>query len=493
MKLKVKFLKWSAGIPGVMLHKKTANKMGVQISGKVSIKTLKKYPKEFSTSVNTIEGVVEENEILVSAETKSKLGLKENESVDVNIAPSPKSIIYIKKKLQGKKLNEKEIYLIIEDIVKNNLSEPEVALFVSVMYEKGMTFKEIFSLIKAILNSGNQLKFKQKDLADKHSIGGIPGNRTTPIVIAICAAAGLNMPKTSSKAITSAAGTADVMEVLMKIEFNPRELQKILTKVGAFMVWGGALSLVPADSKIIKIEKELKIDPEAQLLASIMSKKLAVGSKHILIDIPYGKTAKVTKSRALKLKKKFEIIGKHFKRNLKVVLTDGSQPIGRGVGPVLELIDVIKILNPKEKGPKDLEEKSIFLAAQLLEMTKKVKKGKGIGLAEEILYSGKAFKKFKEIIKAQEGKLIELKLSEYKKDILAKKNGKIKEIDNKKINLLARSAGCPADKYAGLDLNKKVGEIVKKGESIITIYSQSKPRLEEATKLYLNLNPIKIK
>jgi len=493
MELKVKFLKWSAGIPGVMLHPETANKIGISKAGRVSIKTLGKYPKEFSTVFNTIEKVVKEKEILISAETKKRLKLKKGSKVDVNIASSPKSVIFIKKKLNGKKLNKKQINEIILDIVKNNLTEPVVSLFVSAMYNKGMSFRETVHLINAILENGNKLKFKQKDLADKHSIGGIPGNRTTPIVISICAAAGLAMPKTSSKAITSAAGTANVIETLAKIEFKPGELKKILNKTNGFMAWGGALNMVPADSKIIKIEKELKIDPQAQLLASIMAKKLAVGSKHILIDIPYGKTAKVSESAALKLKKKFEKLGKYFKRNLKVVLTDGKQPIGFGVGPVLELIDVIAILDPKKQGPKDLEDKSVFLAAELLELSKKVKKGKGKEVAEEILKSGKAFKKFEDILIAQQGKLIDLKPSKHKKDILVKKNSKIISIDNKKINLLARVAGCPADKYAGVLFHNKVGEVVKKGKPLITIYAESKSRLKEATNFYNKIKPIKVK
>ncbi len=493
MELKVKFLKWSAGIPGSMVHLETAKKIGVHTTGRVSIKTLSKYPKEFSTVMDTIEGVVKEDEILVSLETKKRLGLKQGQRVDVNIAPSPKSIIYIKKKLNKRRLSGKQIDSIIKDVIDNNLSELEVALFVSAMYKQGMSQRETIDLIKAILKSGNTLKFRQKGLVDKHSIGGVPGNRTTPIVVSICASAGLKVPKTSSRAITSAAGTADVIETFAKIEFKPKELQKILTKAGAFMVWGGALSLVPADSKIIKVEKTLKIDPEAQLLASIMAKKLAVGSKYIIIDIPYGATAKVNKKHALKLKKKFERLGKHFRKKLKVVLTDGSQPVGCGIGPVLELIDVIKILDPKKKGPEDLEEKSIFLAAQLLEMTRKAKKGEGTKMAEEILYSGKAFKRFKKIIKAQKGKIIELRLSKHKKDILAKKSGKIIELHNKKINLLARATGCPVDKYSGVYLHIKVGDRVKKGEPIITLYAQSLPRLREGVRFYEKIKPVKIK
>ncbi len=493
MKLKVKFSKWSSGIPGAMINTETAKKMGLYTTGRISIKTISKYSKEISTVFDSIEKFVKEDEILVSLETKKRLKLKKGQKVDVNISRSPRSVLYIRKKLEGKTLKEKEVDEIIIDVVNNSLSEPEIAIFISAMYEHRMSFKETIYLINAILKTGNRLNLKEKFPVDKHSIGGVAGNRTTPLVVSICAAAGLIMPKTSSKAITSAAGTADVISTIAKVEFEMKELKKIISKAGAFMVWGGALGMVPADSKIIKVEKALKIDPESQLLASIMSKKLAVGSKYLVIDIPYGKSAKVTRQRALKLKEKFEKLGRYFHIKMKVVLTDGSQPIGSGIGPALELIDVINILDPKKKGPKDLEEKSLFLAAHLLEMTHKAKKGQGEKLAEEILHSGKAFEKFKEIIKAQKGKLVEIKPGKFKRDIFAKRSGKILEIDNKKINFLARSAGCPADKYAGLFLHVYKNDKVKKGEKILTIYAESKPRLNEALRFYKKIKPIKVR
>lgn len=493
MELKVKFLKWSAGLPVSMLNKKTAKKMGVHTTGRISIKTLSKYPREISTLVDIIEGFVKEDEILLSSEIRKRMKLRRGNKVDVNISSSPRSVIFIKKKLDKKRLSEKEIKEIIKDVVNNSLSEPEIALFVSAMYKQGMNFRETVYLIKAILKTGNRLNLKNKFLVDKHSIGGVPGNRTTPVVVPICAAAGLIMPKTSSKAITSAAGTADVIETIAKIEFTTKELKKIIKKTNAFMVWGGALGMVPADSKIIRVEKLLKIDPESQLLASIMSKKLAVGSRYIIIDIPYGKNAKVSRQKALNLKRKFERLGKYFHKKLKCVLTDGSKPIGRGIGPALELIDVICILDPKKQGPKDLEKKSIFLASQILEMTGKTKKGKGKELAEEILYSGKAFKKFKDIIKAQGGRVIEIKTAKFKKDILSKRASKVIEINNKKINSLARAAGCPVDKFAGIYLYVNVGDRLKKRNKILTIYAESKPRLNEAIRFYQKVKPIKMR
>jgi len=493
MELKVKFLKWSTGIPAAMLNTKTAEKMGITNYGRIFVETLERYPKKLSMPVNTIDKVVKEDEIVVSSEIRKRMKLREGQKIGVNVANLPKSLVYIKKKFENKRLKKIQVHAIIKDIVNNNLSEPEVSLFISAMEKNGMNFEEITYLVKAILKTGTIFKWNKKPIADKHCIGGIPGNRTTPLVVSICAAAGVYMPKTSSRAITSAAGTADVTEVIAKVEFSPKELRKIMSKVGSFLVWGGALGIVPADSKIIRVEKILHIDPESQLLASIMSKKLAAGSRYILIDIPYGKNAKVSKKKALSLKKKFERLGGFFKKRIKVVLTDGKQPIGNGIGPVLELIDILLILDPKKQGPKDLKDKSLFLAGQILEMTKKAKKGKGEDLAKKMLYSGKAYEKFNQIIKAQKGKIINLKPGKFKKDILAKKTGTIKEIHNKEINLLARSAGCPVDKASGLYLYHHVGEKVKKGDKILTIYSQYRTRLNEAVKFYKKIKPIKVR
>jgi putative thymidine phosphorylase len=492
MELKVRLLKWSAGIPVAMLALKTAELMGIHENDRISIKKLSKGDGEFSTIVDTVENIVKENEIGISSEIKEFFNVKDGQKVDVNIAEYPKSLEYIRKKVDNKRLSKEEIKEIIKDIVNNSLSDPEVALFVSGMYENKMDFRETIDLIESFLESGEILSFNGKFIVDKHCIGGIPGNRTTPIIVSICAAAGLTFPKSSSRAITSAAGTADVIGAIAKVEFSKKELKKIVNKTGACMIWGGSIELVPADSKIIRIEKMLKIDPRAQLLASIMAKKLAVGSKYILIDIPYGKNAKVNKSEGLKLKKDFEKLGKYFKLNLRAILTKGDEPIGNGVGPILELRDIIKVLNPSENEPADLKRKSLFLAGQILEMTKKAKKGEGVNLAEEILNSGKAFEKFIQIIKAQKGNIKHVELGKFRKDIFANSSGKISEIDNIKTNLLARMAGCPVDKYSGLYIYHHVGSKIKKGDKILTIYSESKPRIKEALMYYNKEKPIKI-
>ena len=493
MELKVKIMKWSAGIPVAMLNEDTANIIGVKTKGRIFIKTISSNSKGVSTIVDIAKTLVKKNEVAISSELRERLSLHAGQKVDVDLSPQPKSLTFIKKKLNKGVLSQSEIDEIIKDVVDNSLSEAEIALFVSAMYENGMNMKETISLINSILNSGETLKLKLKNkfVVDKHSIGGIPGNRTTPIIVSICAAAGLIMPKSSSRAITTPAGTADTVETVADVEFSMKELERIVRKVGACLIWGGSLEIVPADEKIIQIEKTLNIDPEAQLLASIMSKKLASGAKYILIDIPYGKNAKVKKEKALHLKKKFEFLGKHFKKIMKVVLTRGDEPIGNGIGPSMEMRDIIKVLSREKSRPLDLEKKSLFLAGQIFEMTGKARKGEGTELARQILDCGKAFAKFKQIITAQKGNLNKIKFAKFKKDIFMKKNSKIKEIDNKKITLLARIAGCPMDKSAGLYLYKHVGDRLEKGEKAITIYAESKSRLREAINFYNAQKPIK--
>ena len=493
MQLKIKLLKWSAGIPVAMLNHKTAEKMGVHPQDRISIRTLSKHPKEISTIIDIVKGIVREGEVAISSELEKYMSSHLSKKVEVNLAIPPESLDFVKKKLNNKGLSKKEIEIIIKDVMNNSLSEAEIALFIIGIHKYGMTLKEIIYLTEAIRDTGSELHFKQKFVVDKHSIGGIPGNRTTPLVVSICSAAGLTMPKNSSRAITSAAGTADVMETIANVEFTTKQLYKIIKKVNACIIWGGGLGMTPADSKLMEVERSLRIDPEPQMIASIMSKKLAAGSKYILIDIPCGRNAKISDiKKAKRLKNKFEILGKHFGKNLKCVITNGNQPIGNGIGPAMELFDIVKILDPNQKGPSDLEKKALFLSGKIFEMTGKAKKGMGFNMAKEILRSGKAFDKFKEIVKAQSGNLNRLKKAKFKHSLLTKKSGTITGIDNHLINSLVRVAGCPVDKSAGMYLHFHVGDKIKKGQTIVTFYAESKPRLDEAIAFYQKSKPIKI-
>jgi len=478
MKLRVKILKFLAGKPVCMVHEETAENMSLHMDNRVSIKKNKKR----IISIVDFSKALNKNEIAVSDEIVKHLNVKTRDIVDVEVTERPLSIDLIKKKLKGHELTKEEIRKIIKDIAENEITEAEIAFFISAVYEKDMNLRETKDLISAMVESGSKLRLRGK-VADKHSIGGVAGNRTTPIIISICTTTGLVMPKTSSRAITSAAGTADTIETLAKVDFSVKEIKEILKKTNACFVWGGNLGLAPADDKIIKVERMMKIDSTAQLLASILSKKISVDSKYVLIDIPFGKSAKVSKRQAEKLKAKFLYLGKKFGLKLEVVLTDGSHPIGRGVGPILEMRDVIKVLRRDKDAPKDLEEKSIMLSGRILEMTEKTRPGEGHNLARQILDSGKAWIKFQEIIRAQQGKIKRLIPGKYKYVIRAHKSGKIEHINNNLINSLARAAGCPEDKAAGIYFHKKFDGI-KKGEKIMTVYATSEEKLEHAKKFY---------
>jgi AMP phosphorylase len=482
MKLKVRDLKFSAGRPVCMINEKTAEVMSLHVGERMMIK---KKRSLVIAVIDIISGVLKKNEIAVSNEVMQSLNLRNKSSVEVGIALNPPSIDLIKKKMRGERLEKEEIKEIIDDISNNALTEAEVAFFIAAVYTRDMNLKELRNLIKSMVETGSRLRLRGR-VVDKHCIGGIAGNRTTPIIVSICAANGLVMPKTSSRAITSAAGTADVIETLAKVDFSVRKIKKIIRKTNACFVWGGSLGLAPVDDKIIRIGKIIKVDSTAQLLASILSKKISVDSKYILIDIPYGKSAKVTKLRARILGGRFLKLGKEFGLKIEVVLTDGSQPIGKGVGPVLEMMDILDILR-REGGPKDLEDKSLMLAGKLLEMTGKAKKGKGLELASQTLESGKAYEKFKQIVKAQKGRIRELVPGKQSYTLHAKRKIRIKQLSNKMINTIARQAGSPEDKGAGVYIYKKVGQEVKKGEKILTIYAESQEKLEYA-KRFLHKN-----
>ena len=492
MKLKVKVLRFMAGRPIAVLNHSTANRINVHIGERIE---LSKYADTIVSIVDVSKDLIGKDEVAVSQEILESLNIKENDEVEVGLANKPQSAFFIKKKMDGGQLTKDEIHTIIKDVVDNALTEAEIAYFVAAVYKNKMVNSETEALISAMVSLGKRLSFEGV-VVDKHSIGGIAANRTTPIVVSICASAGLTMPKTSSRAITSAAGTADVMESIAKVEFNTDELKAIVKKTGACLAWNGILGLSPADDKLIQTERILGLDPEAQLLASVLSKKIAVGSKHVLIDIPFGASAKVTKEKAIELKKKFEYFGKRFGLNLRCVLTVGDEPIGNGIGPLLEIRDVIKVLKQEKDCPKDLEKKSLFLAAQILELCGNVKKGKGEAVAKELLTSGKAMRKFKEIIDAQSGEIpniadIETKLGKLRKNILAEKNFKLKEVDNKSMNTIASVNGSPMDKGAGIYLYHHVGDKVKKGDKLMTLYSDSKTRLANALDLCNKLQPIK--
>ncbi|MBW2977093.1 AMP phosphorylase [Candidatus Woesearchaeota archaeon] len=481
MKLKVKDVDIATGGPLVaILNEKDAMKLDIHHSDRIKIKKGKKV-ETVVVDIATGPKTVTEGSIGAYEEVIGSLKLKNGDKVSIELTRKPLSIDSIKRKLDGYTLSRNEINQIVWDIVNNKLSTSELTYFVAACYTNLMSIKETIMLTKAMAKHGYTLKLNRYPVIDKHSIGGIPGNRTTMVLVPIIAAAGLTIPKTSSRSITSAAGTADVMEVLAKVTFPIKRMEQIVTKTNGCIVWGGSLNLAPADDKIINVERTLEIDAESQLLASIMAKKYSVSSTHILIDIPIGNGTKVrAKQEALRLKKDFEAIGKKLRKHVKVIITDGSQPIGNGIGPALEARDVLWLLQRDKRRPLDLEKKCISMACEIFRMV-------GINGHKkkilEILNSGRAYKKMKEIIKAQQGNIFEaenIKTGKFRYTVLSSETGIVRKIDNRIISRLARIAGAPANKSAGIYLYSHAGSKVRRGDKLFTIYSESRQKLDFA-------------
>lgn len=396
------------------------------------------------------------------------------------------AISAIQKKLLGKKLTYKEIYTIMDEISHEKLSDVLTTYFVASSFKEGYTPQELFYFTKAMVETGNKLKFNGI-VADKHSVGGIAGTRTTMVIVPIIAAAGFKIPKISSRAITTPAGTADVMEAIASVEFTPVQIERIVNEIGGCVAWNGKLGIAPADDIIIKVEEPLAFESFDKIIISVMAKKIAAGTTHLVIDIPIGKTAKIHRfSEGEEVAKKFEKLAKHFGIKIICDVNETLEPAGRGIGPILEARDVLYVLEQKTDRPLRLEAKSLRLAGKLLDLCYKEKKinKQGEDEAKKILESGAALRKFQEIVKAQGGvhKVTSdsLELAKNKFDFKSSISGKIKDINNHNLNTIAKILGSPNDKKAGIYLLKKLDHSVNKNEVVFTLYSEDKYRLKEA-------------
>jgi AMP phosphorylase len=412
----------------------------------------------------------------------------------------------IRKKLLGKELRYREIYAIMDEISRKKFGDILTTYFAASGYSKGFSNQELYYLTKAMVETGEKLHF-DGIVADKHSIGGVPGTRTTPIVVAIVAAAGFKIPKSSSRAITTPDGTADDMEVIAPVELTKKQIYEVVEKTNGCVVWGGSFNLAPADDIIIQVEKPLLFESFDKVLVSIMAKKIAFGSNHVVIDIPWGKSVKVhTLKDAEALGKKFVYLAKRFKIKLRPLVHRTDEPAGGGIGPVLEIRESLRVLQQTKNRPLDLEVRALNLASNLLEicledadkeLREQIKKdyGNAFGWATYILKSGLAFKKFKEIIKAQGGNPnIDsefLKVGKHKLEERADKAGVIKEINSKNVTSIAKILGAPKQKGAGIYLNKKIGDKIKKDDVIYTLFSENVYNLKEGKDSLVNFPLVK--
>jgi len=397
--------------------------------------------------------------------------------------------------MQGQKLTKEELYKIVDDVVNDRLPDVAIAAFIVSQEIRPLSLDEVADLTMAMVETGKTTDFGPNTV-DKHSIGGVPGNKVSLLIVPIIAASGLKIPKTSSRSITTI-GTADTFETLAPVELRLEEVIDVVNKVNGCIVWGGSLDIAPADDIFIKkVEHVLRIDPVSQMLASILAKKVAMGSKYLVLDIPQGKGTKApTYEDAIKLAQMFVELGTKLGMQIEVAITYGDQPVGHAVGPALEAKEALKTLEGTIVSS-SLVEKSAGLAGILLEMTGKVPSGRGIDIAKQVLSSGKALKKIKEIIEAQGGnpniKSDDISVGNYSEVIESQNDGYVVSIDNKSIMAIVRAAGAPEDRGAGIVIHKKGGRYVKKGEPIMTIYSNSEARLDGAIQLARTLQPILI-
>ncbi len=487
MELKTRLLDIQAGGRRIaILDDETASLLGVHSSDRVNIT----YKNQKIIAIVNIATNFPHNHIGLYEEISKTLGIKAGEDVEVQLAQIPEALSYVRAKIRGERLRENEIKSIVRDVVERHLSDVELASFVTALYIRGLSMSEIEILSKAMVETGKTLNLNKSPILDKHSIGGMPGDKTSILIVPIIAAAGLIIPKTSSRAITSPAGTADRVETLCPVNLTIEEIKEVVEKTNGCMVWGGALELAPADDLFIQVEYPLGIDP--LLLPSIMSKKKAMGATHIVVDIPTGRGVKIkTIEEAHTLAQDFIDLGKRLGIDVQCAITFGEQPLGYTIGPALEAKEALSTI--MGNGPADLKEKAVNVAGILFEMVG-IENGKK--KAESILRSGEAERKLREIIGAQGGnsKIMpdDIKIGDKKAEVTTTEDGRVLWINNESIAQVAREAGAPKEKGSGVMLKVKLEDQIRKGEILFEIYAERSTKLEAALGLAEKLNPIRV-
>lgn len=486
--LKVKQIDFNSGLKkSVLLNFKTGVDEGIQVGTRLQLTSPKNGASQV-VRVEITEKLVAHYEVGVDEELLNEFGLKEGDLVGLDLLPQPKSLESIRKKLLRNRLNYSEIKLILDDIVSGKLGDIEAAYFASCGFNPGFSNEELFYLTKAMAESGEKISWPYDKVIDKHSIGGLAGKGITPIVVSIVASRGLIIPNTSTRAITAPAGTTDVMEVFCDMEFSKEEIQELVRKNNACMVWGGGLELAPADEALIEIEKPLGIELYDKFIVSILAKKVAMGLTHYVLDIPSGPDTKVKNLNDVHvIREKFELLSEKFGIKIKVISRLATGPDGRGIGPNLEARDILYILMQHKERFIPLEDLSLNLAGELLELVGEAKPGKGYDMAYKELKSGRAYEKFKKIIAAQNGnpniKPEEIAIGEVAHDVIAETPGEVRDIDNSVIKEVSHALGTPHIRQAGIFLHKQVGESFEKGDKLFTLYTTSESRLDLALKI----------
>lgn len=442
-------------------------------------------------TLNTVDGDwLGLDEFGLSESAWSALAPRPGETAVFRHAPAVESVRSVRAKIYGHVLDDQKYKEIVRDVSHGLYTDIELAAFVAACGGDRLARHEVVSLTRAMIAAGKSLDWASEIVVDKHSVGGLPGNRTTPIVVAIVASHGLLMPKTSSRAITSPAGTADTMETLAPVNLSLGEIRRVVEKEYGCIVWGGAVNLSPADDILIRVERALDIDSEGQLVASVLSKKAAAGSTRVVIDIPVGPTAKVRSREAgEQLAALLSWTADQIGMQLRCALTDGTQPVGRGIGPALEAHDVLAVLQNAPHAPLDLRIRAVHLAGEVLEMSGIAATGAGSDLAAKTLLDGRAWTKFQAICEAQGGLRVP-PTAPLKREVVATNPGRICVVDNRRLSKLAKLAGAPTVASAGVYLHVAVGDPVEKGQPLFELHAETYGELEYAFKYLLDTGPI---
>ncbi len=408
------------------------------------------------------------------------LEAQDGDRVTFRHPPTLESFSHVRAKMYGQRLDDAAFAGIIGDVAAGRYSDAHIAAFLAAGAGNRLDVGEMVSLTRAMLATGERLHWGPPVVLDKHCVGGLPGNRTTPIVVAIVAAAGFTIPKTSSRAITSPAGTADTMETLCPVDLDIAAMRRVVEREGGCVVWGGAMRLSPVDDFLIRVEKPLDIDSDGQLVASILSKKAAAGATHVLLDLPVGPTSKVrTPETAAILARDLTEVGRAMGLTVRAVLTDGRQPVGRGVGPALEALDVLAVLRGDHDAPADLRERALLVAAGVLDLAPGASPGAGAITARDILTDGRAWRKFQAICEAQGGQRTP-PTARHRTDVVALHTGRVTGVDNRRLARVAKLAGAPDARAAGLSFHTPIGTEVVAGQPFYTLHADAPGELDYA-------------
>lgn len=400
--------------------------------------------------------------------------------IDALLREQPRSALILRRKIDGHALDLRAYHDVIGDIVSGRFADQEVADFL-VAVSENLTDDETIDLARARADYSATIDWNADMVVDKHSMGGIPGSRITMVVIPIVAAYGLTIPKTSSRAITSPAGTADAMEVLARVDLDPDDVQRVVRETGGCIAWNGRLNHSRVDEVMNAITRPLRLDSLKWSVSSILSKKLAAGATHCIIDVPLGPTAKVrTAEDAKRLRALFLHVGQALGLTLDVRLTDGRAPIGNGIGPALEARDVMSVLRNDADAPADLRAKSLEFAAAILCFDPGMPMSEAPIRVRELLDSGAAYETMQRMITAQGPPPEHVDIGTHTVTIAADEDGTIDFIDCFALSGIARAAGAPVDKGAGLDLFARPGETVAAGAPLYRVHTRTEAGLDAA-------------